>query len=375
MADYKLRLTDREGLHVGEICGRGDSDPAGELAPFLTLAVSREVNKPGVCMFTLPGNHMAVSLLEDMGQVEVWRRDLTADPVLPWYREFAAFYRGQDWKYTDRESFLATCPGQMALLSRRHVLWPAQTANRSAFTNKPAETIAKLLVRYNATTEATVVAGRLRDGALSGFTITAAADGGAGTERDWYCAYDNLLETLQELAKAGAGDFDLVKTAATEWEFRWYDGQLGTDRSADIRYSLAQGNMLDPAYSYNPLNEKTVAVALGRGEGAARAWQEATGANYSADNDIETAVSATDVTTDAGLVARAAAKLEGLQARGAFSFRTRETPEIRYGRDVFLGDRVKATYRGFDGAVQARAVTIALDASGDEKVELRMEAV
>src|SRR5690606_30648784 len=134
------------------------------------------------------------------------------------------------------------------------------------------ETVMKALVTYNATSSGTTADGRIRNVATGGLTITVEADGGGGNTVDWYCAHDHLLETLQKLARIAGGDFDLIKTAATTWDFKFYDGQRGTDRSSSVIFSLDHGNMARPRYQIDRREERTVAIVGGGGEGDDRTF-------------------------------------------------------------------------------------------------------
>jgi len=373
--DYKLRIANAAGVHQAEIYGRGDADQAGVRGPFLDLAYTNVVNGAGLCTFTLPADHEAVEVLEDRGRVEVWRRNRYLDPPVPWYCDWRGLLRAEDWTYTDRENLQVKARGILGVLGWRELLWYAGTAARTAFTSTPAETIAKSLVQYNATVDATVVNGRLREGVISGFPIVLEADAGQGTVRDWYCAWDNLLKSLQGLAAVGGGDFDLVALDNGSWQFRWYEGQLGSDRTGEVHFSVAFGNMVEPHYWWNALGEKTVAVALGQNTKSSRAYQIVTSDDYSAANDIELVVPAPDVETAAGLQARGYTALEKVKRDEGFRFKVRQTPACLYGQHYFLGDRCGATHRDFDGPVKLKNVAIGLARDGTETVDVYAEAV
>jgi len=76
-------------------------------------------------------------------------------------------------------------------------------------------------------------------GAIGGLTVE--ADGTDGTTIDWFCAWDNLLENLQKCAKVGGGDFDVVKTSSTAWQYRFYTGNLAqTGRHRQVQHDPGQ---------------------------------------------------------------------------------------------------------------------------------------
>jgi hypothetical protein len=233
------------------------------------------------------------------------------------------------------------------------VAWKAGTASRSVFTSDPAETIMKTLVSYNAGSAATTGHGRIRTGTITG--ISTAADGADGTVTDWYCAYDNLLETLQKLARIAGGDFDLVKTGAQAWEFEFYTTRLGTDRSATVIFSLEYDNMSNPRFVTQRLSEATVALVGGQGEGSLRQVVTRTGANYAAGNDIEIFVDARDAGSTAGLNAKGDTVLEERRAYDQFDFDVLQTAVSLYGKHYFLGDLVTAV-NPFTGTALARKI-------------------
>jgi hypothetical protein len=260
----------------------------------------------------------------------------------------------------------------MSKLAWRIVAWTAAYTNRSKFTSAKAETIANTLVKYNITSDATIANGREREGALTGVTVE--ADGAEGNTIDWYCAYDNLLETLQDLTLVGGGDFDLVKTSSTAWQYRWYTGQLGTDNSSSVTFALERGNMGNPVYIDNRLNEKTVCIVGGQGETSSRTIEVRTGTNYAAGNNIETFEQATDITTQAGLQSRGDKALAEVEAVKEFSFDVLQIPGCEYGDDYVLGDLVTAVnpYDQTTYTVKVQSVSVSIEKDGTEDINVEM---
>lgn len=339
-----------------------------------TLTYSKPVNKVGLLQFALPADHGAIAYLTDKAQVEVWRRD--RGHGVAWHADYYGLVRTTQYGYDANglETFTVYCPSILSMLGWRVVAWAADTANRSAFTTVAAETIMKTLVSYNAGASATVANGRKREGAITGLSVQ--ADGAAGTALDWNCAWANLLSTLQELALVGGGDFDLVSTGAATWEFRWYTGQLGTDRSATVTFATERGNMASPTLTDARADEKTVAIVGGQGEGSLRSTAVRTGANYNAStNNIEVFRDARDRTTAAGLEDAGDTLLDQLEARRALSFTVIETPACVYNRDFFAGDKVTAKYRDFSETVQITDVTVSVDNQGKETKTFELTVV
>ena len=358
-AEYRLDIHTATGVKLAEV------------TDFLSLSYRRQVNAPGLLTFTLRGDHRVVSQLEDNGQVIVYRRNATMG--LDWTADFWGLFRAQKRWYTDHDLFEARCPGILTMLSWRIVAWYANTANRSSFTNAKAETIMKTLVSYNAGSNATITNGRIRNGTITGISVQ--ADGAGGNTISIDCAWDNLLDVLQKIASIGGGDFDLIKTGAAAWEFRWYAGQRGTDRTATLLFALERGNMADPEHSYDRLEEHTVAIVGGQGEGNQRAAVVRTGADYSASNDIEMFVDARNNTTTEGLNASGDVRLKEMQAKQSFSFKVLQTPACYYGVHYSLGDLVKAQYGSVNVTQKIVAVSVGLDKNGAEKIDVEMETI
>jgi hypothetical protein len=326
-----------------------------DVTDFLSLAYTKQVNAPGLCQFNLDGNHAAISLLELDGQVEVYRRDQVQD--INWYVDFYGLYRGtEQTSKAGLDSFTAFCPGQMSFLGRRHVFYAAGTANRTEFAAVAAETVMKVLTNYNACANATTGNSRLRNGAITGLSI--ASDSAGGNTISWSCAWKNLLEQLQAIAMIAGGDFDLVKTGAQTWQFRFYSGQLGTDRSATLTFALEYGNMADPVYRLMRMDEKTVAIIGGQDTGANRAIRTRNGPDYAAANDIELFVDGRNDNTNAKLDARGDAALDKAAARNEFKYAVLQTPSSLYGKHYFLGDLVRAKYKSVNVTQQVYAVSV-----------------
>ena len=346
-------------------------DTSGDLQAVITdyrrLSYVRRVNAPGLVEFELAGNHAILEDLATNWQIEVWRKPSGG----AWAREITGLYRYLRWTYDNDNNAILRCPGLMSMLGWRIVAWTAAYTDRSKFTSEKAETIGNTLVKYNATSDATTGNGRERDGAITGLTVE--ADGAEGNTIDWYCAYDNLLTSLQDLAKVGGGDFDLVKTSSTAWQYRWYTGQLGTDNSSNVTFALERGNMANPQYIDNRLNEKTVCIVGGQGEEANRTIEVRTGTNYNAStNNVEMFEQATDITTQAGLQSRGDKALAEVEALKEFSFDVLQIPGCEYGDDYDLGDKVTAVnpYHQTTYTVKVQSVSVLVSADGSEDINV-----
>jgi hypothetical protein len=281
-----------------------------------------------------------------------------------WALEYEGFHRVGRWEKDDsgRETFSSLGVGYLDLLARRIVAYAAGSAQ--AAKSGKAETVIKSFVSQNAGSSGGT--GR----PITGLSIE--ADAAGGNTVDIRCAYDNLLDVCQRIASIGGGDFDVIGTGAATWEFRWYAGQRGTDRRTTIVFSTAYGNMSQPALTIRPATASACEV-LGGGEGAARTvvWRPAslpTGIDRR-----EIARDARDTTTTATLNSRGDAALWEARALNELRFRVAQMPSYQYGVHYFLGDLVKASYRGTTYDLKIQKATIRLGAP--ETIDLEFSNV
>ena len=349
-SDYRIDIRDTSG------------DLVATVTNYNSLSYTKKVNEVGVGQFEIDGNDSVTSLLALDYQVEFWRRNLAMG--VPWYCDFFSLFRGVEQKNDGgKELFTAHCLSHNSLLARRYVGYYKGYAGRSSFAATAPETIAKALVNYNATANATTINGRYRNGALSGFSIAIDADLGRGSALDWECANQNLMKTLQDLAKSSGNDFDLVRTSPTTWTFYWYPGQLGADRHATVKFAIGLGNMAQPVYTLDSTAEKTVALVGGQGDGASRPVVVRNGPDHTAGNDIEDFVNASNYTTIDGLNAAGDQAMYVDRARSTFKFNALQTQGCYYGKDYFLGDIVSASYKAFSSTSEKiMGVTVGFDA-------------
>lgn len=358
----RLDLSDSSGVKFAEV------------TDFLDLSASAGVNRAGSLSSRLKGDHPALASLVNNSHVELYYKYSGKS----WTRFFGGIYRAQERTQPQEPYFTLTAIGYLWLLKTRIAAYTANLANKTYFSAAKAETIMKALVTANITSAATVANGRLRDGTHWPSTvISVEADAAGGNATDWYCAQENLLETLKKLALIAGGDFDLVKTAANAFEFRFYAGQIGADRTASVIFSLGHGNMGSPVYTYNRLEEATVAIVGGQGEEAAREFAVRTGSGYAAGNDIEIFAPATEVTlgNTAGLNAAGDVALSGAMARESFKFNVLQTPAMRYGSEYFLGDLVTAVnpYTGSSITQKIAGVTLNVTRNAAPNFVIEME--
>lgn len=335
------------------------------------LKFTRYVNAPGIFSFSIATNHPAFRYIVNDAIIVIWRRNTAQG--LDWYIEFTGLVRETRREYKGYDQLTASGAGVLSLLARRYILFYANTSNRTAFSASPAETIMKTLVEYNAAASATVGNSRLRAGAIYGVSVQ--PNGAQGNTLSLACAYDNLLSTLQFISTTGGGggDFDLVRTSGADYEFRFYPGQLGTDRTASILFALEYGNMANPSYTVSRFDQKTVAVVGGQGQDSSRATVVRTGNEYATGIDIEIFIDGRNEATTGALNSRGDIALRTNENKiKSFSFDVLQTPAYFYGQHYFLGDLVSYRYVDISGTIKIIGVTVAVN-NDDGKEDIRID--
>lgn len=356
MPDYRIDLKSSTGVRYAII------------TDFLRLRYQKEVNAPGVVELVLGGTHPALPQLVLGDQVEVWRRD--GDAGLTWYCDAYALYEDDEAQSDDdgQDRVTLTCPGILSMLGWRINAYPAGTANKTLWTNVQAETLLKSLVTNNCTSSATTANGRDRDGLISGISVQ--ANGAGGTSLSWERARSNLLRELQDIAQIAEGDFDLIPTGAASWDFRWYAGQRGSDRSSAMLFAQEYGNMRRPQLRRIRSTESTIAIVGGQDTGSQRQIAICTGPTYSVNRNREGFVDARQASTTAALQASGDQRLIASRWRTELDWDIVQTASSRYGRDYGLGDLVRGRYRGIEAVKKIQRVSIAIESDGREHVQI-----
>lgn len=336
------------------------------LTDFLSLAYARRVNEVGFCQFTISGSHSAVASLDPDAApvVEVWRKDYAS--ASDWRCDFAGRirYRQQRTDANGIDSCTLRAVDGIGLLALCTVAYTAQTASRNTWTATPAETIAKQIVTYNATSAGTVADGREVAVSLSGVTVEADAAGGSTITTS--CAWQNVLAALRGITAVGNGDFDMIRTAPAVWEFRWYSSQRGTDRSTTVVFALNYGNMAQPQLTEDHTNEPTVAIVGGQGVEGARTVAIVTGPNFALDaNAAEIFINASHLSDATELIAVGAARLNAERAVEDIQFEALQTPGSRYAEHYDLGDLVAVRYLTYSAIKQITAITVEVTGDGE----------
>lgn len=361
-AQWQLRLKSAAGALVALL----DS--------YTGLAIERNVNTAGAFAVRL-GKGAAeteaafttrVGLFALDGQIEFWRRDIANG--IAWYNEFEGLIRRREYYVTEDGGLLfeASGRGYIDLLDRRVIAAAAGSAGGTK--SGACETVMKAFVEEQcaATAGARAIAG-----------LTVQADGAHGNTINRPAAYKNVLEVLKGLARIGGGDYDVVGTVAATYEFRWYTGQRGTDRSATLTFGLPFGNMANPRLVIARQDERNAVLVGGQGEGAARTTVWRTDAAAIAESPInrrELFLDQRDATTAGALNSSGDIALEELRPVTTLDFDVLQTAGSLYGLHYTLGDIVNAKFLGYETHKKVVTVNITVEESGED-IKPRLEDV
>jgi len=260
-----------------------------------------------------------------------------------WLTDYSGFHRTAVWQADSEGNQIFTSHGfdHKHLLTRRVI--DAAVGSAGAFKSGPAETVAKAYVNENLGPGAGTRA-------FTGFSV----EGNSATGNSWEGdrALENVLEVLQEIAAVAGGAFDVVRVeppnSAPQFEFRWYQSHIGTDKTAgmpnQVVFSVANGNMLVPVSSYNRSNEHTAVYVIGQNMITERVIDPLRSLE-SKWNVVETVRRATDETTVAALVAIGNDWLDTDGIKQSLAFQILQTNELVYGVDYIVGDTITGIYR------------------------------
>lgn len=325
---------------------------------FLAIRIIRVVNGIDVLAIQLGGTSPSVSSIVYGGIIEVYRQDIEAG--IASYREYAGIIRGIEQIITDQTIYDIQAVGFNALLADRQVAYFAGVANKTQYTAQPAETIMKSLFNQNIGSSASTANGRFLDGRITG--ATASATTGAGTSMSINVAQLNLLQAMQKVQLSAGGDFAVVYTAPATFTFTWYTGQLGTDRSASVIFSVGNGTIGKLVVRTSRIDDITAIVVAGQGEGSARAI-------VTRPSSLPTGLDLREGYADARNQKTTTEYQQLGDVMLALATRQRSSVDavvlqsnaLRYGRDYFFGDLV-GVYTGA-ATVTRKIATIELSLS------------
>lgn len=336
--NYQVRFKDHSGQITHVLAGTGSSH--GGIS---SIQFDNVVNGSGSHAIAIRGD-IAIGL--ELGldyQVEVWRMPMGSTT---WVLAYEGFHRTYVWQADNAggEQFISYGSGYNSLLTRRIIAAYATSAGSEK--SGKAESVIKEYVNENLGPGAAV--------ARQATGLVIQADGSSGDDWAGARSWDNLLEVCQDIANAGGGDFRIVGTGPATFEFRWYYGQMGLDRTlgnvagnTPVVFSLQRNNMLTPLLSVNHGQEINTVYVLGPGEGLERfvlAVGDINAATASPWNRCEVSRQATNESTTDGLTAVGASELMVGQAQQSMTFEVAQDPACAFGIHYELGDVITALY-------------------------------
>ena len=325
---------------------------------FMSFVARRVVNGVGLYSLRLSGDDPKCALFDLDGQIEFWRANDAYG--IDWRLEFEGFHRAADWRLREdgTKVYESAGPDYNDLLMRRIIASAAASAG--AEKDGLAETVIKGFVDEQCGPGAGARA-------LAGLSIE--ADGATGNTVRLARPYRNVVAVCQEITRIGGGDYAVVGTGAATYEFRWYLGQLGTDRSLDVTFAPEWGNMGTPRLTIPRHQEISAVLVGGQGDGAARTTVWRTDAARIAEspwNRRELFLDQRQESDPNGLDSAGDRALEEGKARAELTFEVLQTPGCLYGRDYFLGDLVTARFEDYTATQKIDQVTFTVNKGGEK---------
>ena len=371
IANYQLRLKDDTGNLVAII------------DDWRSLSFSKIVNEVGSLTLTMNGKDAKVALFGLDGQLEVWRRDIGTG--VDWYIEWEGFLRTFSHSYDDdgNYEFSAAAVTYNHLLKRRIVGY--QAGSTQSVSSGAADDAMNQIVRENLGSLATVINGRVLEGAIPGFSVQ--ADSTSAPAFDGQNSFKNVFELLLEISKATSVDFDVVGVGDGLYEFKTFyptrgnnlttvglDVTTGLNSSGNypVVFNPLLGNMGTPTYEENRSDEVTFAIIGGQGTETDRniLVTSSPAANDSVLNQIEVYSDSKSSEGNDDLDSDADTILADKQQKQTFEFTPLMTPTSAYANQYYWGDFVTAQFGNLDG-VNKRVLQVDITVGDDGKEDIK----
>ena len=371
IANYQLRLKDDTGNLVAII------------DDWRSLSFSKIVNEVGSLTLTMNGKDAKVALFGLDGQLEVWRRDIGTG--VDWYIEWEGFLRTFSHTYDDdgNYEFSAAAVTYNHLLKRRIVGY--QAGSTQSVSSGAADDAMNQIVRENLGSLATVINGRVLEGAIPGFSVQ--ADSTSAPAFDGQNSFKNVFELLLEISKATSVDFDVVGVGDGLYEFKTFyptrgnnlttvglDVTTGLNSSGNypVVFNPLLGNMGSPTYEENRSDEVTFTIIGGQGTETDRNILVASSpaANDSVLNQIEVYSDSKSSEGNDDLDSDADTILNDKQQKQTFEFTPLMTPTSAYANQYYWGDFVTAQFGNLDG-VNKRVLQVDITVGDDGNEDIK----
>lgn len=343
MSSWRVYLRDADRVVIGALDVWSD----------LTL-VMRD-SKAGSFTMQVPGDHPQAALLTSGIGIVVYSPSVPDRPI------FSGPIKTIERASVDGFSTAKLTISGVDDLARfaYRLAWPKPSAALTAQTDAAdvrsdvAETVIRGLLNDNAGPAALV------DRRISGLTVAADESRGATVEAS--ARYDNLLELCSSLAAVGGISFS-VQQDGTDLALLFREPQ---DKSLDVRFSSAMGNLTNWKYSVTAPSA-TRAIVGGLGEDAGREMLESAipGPEEDWAERVELFVDARDIDDPDALAQRGDEELAVSGATAGLSITPVDIPAMEYGVDYFLGDTVSVEIDGVQITQPVSEITIKISDQG-----------
>lgn len=345
---YTCRIADPFGTPLAEVANF--ADPVGGGGAALEYALN--VGQIGLLQLTVPATFNA-DLFRLDGRIGVWRAINGRPPKL----DGQAIFLIRKWRYTDQDTTIWAVHAN-ELLRRRIVAYAAGSSYSSKIAATAAGNLIKAFARENLGSS---ISGANRDGAdtqtdISAY-LTTQIDLGDGASLATQDARRNLFDVVRELQDASttAGTYlaaEIVAPTESTLELRTYATQRGVDHRAGtvqpVILSPQRGSLANCALTVDRMDEVTVAICGGTGEGVQRLIAtsiDTTRMGESPLNRRELFGDYSNISDAAALQDKADALVRAGRPRIEFVGDLQETDGATRGIHYDLGDQVTAEFR------------------------------
>jgi hypothetical protein len=176
---------------------------------------------------------------------------------------------------------------------------------------------------------------------------------------------------MQRIQEAAGGDFDLVYTAPATYTYTWYTGQRGTNRSATVIFSVANGTIGQLRVITDRIADATAVIVAGQGEGVFRSYVTRPASLPTGLNLRERWVDARNQSTTAEYQQLGDIVLaEAERQRSRIEVQILQSDALRYGRDYVLGDLVSVYTGSTTLTRKVQSVGLHFSSDGSEAVDV-----
>ena len=304
--------------------------------------------------FTISGVDTRTTLFEEDARLEIYRSVPGASII--WYIECTLLIDGfvYDTAESGEKLFIVELVGLNDFIRRRDVAYRAGTifSDKSA----AADSVIQEYVNENTGIIATTGNGRLEEGIIPNFTVA----GATGAAKIWRGSLSgqNLLSSIQDIAKFATIDFAVVQSGDDSWIFTVYPNLIGNDRTAaglnastglnlagnaPVYFSVPFGTVANQNYRKSRRNEANTIIVWGNGERSTQkvaVRKDVTQRAITKYNKRELSVSGSNAEYTYQLEFIGDAELEINKFEETFQMIPLQQVSNIYGKHYFLGDRV-----------------------------------